>query len=214
MAKTDPFDKNVEQFEKWFENNRYVYQSELKALEYFVPGKKRGVEIGIGTGLFAKPLGVEEGIEPSPAMAERAREKGLNVQIGVAEAMPFGDRSFDFALMVTTVCFLDDVEKSFFQVYRILKTGGCFIIGLIDPDSVLGKKYLKNQVKSTFFKTAEFYSVSRILQILDRTGFKNPEVIQTVFGDLKEIDSIQSFEKGYGKGGFAVIKSGKGVRHD
>jgi SAM-dependent methyltransferase len=214
MAKTDPFDKNVGQFEKWFENNRYVYRSELEALKYFVPGKKRGVEIGIGTGLFAKPLGVGEGIEPSPAMAERAREKGLNVQIGVAEAMPFSDRSFDFALMVATVCFLDDVKKGFLQVYRILKTEGLFIIGLIDRDSRLGQSYLKNKDSSTFYKIAEFYSASLILQILDRTGFKNPDVIQTVFGDMKEINSIQSFEKGHGKGGFVVIKAAKGVNHD
>lgn len=214
MARTDPFDKNVEQFEKWFENNRYVYRSELKALKHFVPGKKRGVEIGIGTGLFAKPLGVEEGIEPSPAMAERAREKGLNVQIGVAEALPFGDRSFDFVLMVTTVCFLDDVEKGFLQVYRILKTGGLFIIGLIDRDSRLGQSYLKNKDSSTFYKIAKFYSASLVLQILDKTGFTNPDVIQTVFGDLEEINTIQPFEQGYGKGGFVVIKAAKGVSHD
>jgi SAM-dependent methyltransferase len=214
MAKTDPFDKNVEQFEKWFENNRYVYRSELEALKYFVPGKKRGVEIGIGTGLFAKPLGVKEGIEPSLAMAERAREKGLNVQIGVAEDLPFGDRGFDFALMVTTVCFLDDVEKGFWQVYRILKPGGLFIIGLIDRDSRQGQRYLKNKDSSTFYKIAEFYSTSQVLQILDRTGFKNPDVIQTVFGDLKEINTVQPFEQGHGKGGFVVIKAAKGVNHD
>ena len=210
MVETNPFEKNIDQYEKWFEDNRCVYRSELKALKHFVPDKRKRVEIGIGSGMFAKPLGIEIGVETSPAMAECAREKGLSVHIGKAEALPFADQSFDFALMVTVVCFLDDVEKSFSEACRILKTGGWFIIGLIDRDSRLGKKYLKNKTNSTFFKTTEFYSVPRVFQILDQTGFKNPEVIQTVFGDLKEINSIQSFEKGHGKGGFAVIKSGKG----
>jgi len=183
-------------------------------LKHFVSGEKNGVEIGIGSGLFAKPLGIDTGIDPSPAMAMRAREKGLDVQIGKAEALPYTDRSFNFALMVTTVCFLDDMEKSFCEVWRILKTGGWFIIGLIDRDSRLGQKYIMNRTNSTFFKTAEFYTVSQILQILDQTEFKNPEVIQTLFGDLKEINSIQSFEKGHGKGGFVVIKSKKGDRYD
>ena len=210
MTRANPFDTHVDQFEKWFEDNRYVYRSELRALEHFIPGNKRGIEIGIGTGMFAEQLGIEIGVDPSAAMAKRAREKGLDVVIGRAEKLSFRHRSFDFVLMVTTVCFIDDVEKGFSEVHRILKSGGQFIIGMIDRGSLLGRNYVQKKSESPFFEQAEFHSVSEVLWLLNQCGFENPKVIQTVFGDLKSIRMDQDFERGHGRGGFAVIKTDKG----
>lgn len=39
---------------------------------------------------------------------------------------------FKFVLFVTTVCFLDDINKAFREAYRVLKKGGRLIAGLID----------------------------------------------------------------------------------
>ena len=100
-----------------------------------------GIEIGVGTGRFAAPLGVKRGIEPSRPMAELARKKGVEVTSGVAEKLPFGDGEFDFALMVTTVCFLDDMDLAFHEVHRVLRPGGPFLIGFIDRESPLGREY-------------------------------------------------------------------------
>jgi SAM-dependent methyltransferase len=50
-----------------------------------------GVEIGVGTGLFAVPLGILIGVEPSPRMAELARYRGIEVLENVAEELPFAD---------------------------------------------------------------------------------------------------------------------------
>ena len=41
MAKTKPFDEHFEDYEKWFDFNKYTYQSEIKALVYFIPKKRR-----------------------------------------------------------------------------------------------------------------------------------------------------------------------------
>ena len=46
-----------------------------------------------------------------------------------AESLPFADSQFDFVLMFTTICFLDDIETAFNEVYRVLKSGGSLIIG-------------------------------------------------------------------------------------
>jgi len=46
MVETNPFKKNIDQYEKWFEDNRCVYRSELKVLKHFVPDKRKRVEIG------------------------------------------------------------------------------------------------------------------------------------------------------------------------
>ena len=113
MAKTRPFDEHPGRYERWFEDNWYVYRSELKAIESVFPASGRGVEIGIGSGRFAEPLGITEGVEPSQSMRRLAAGRGLAVTDGVAEALPLEDGSYDFALMVTTICFVDDPRAAF-----------------------------------------------------------------------------------------------------
>lgn len=83
-----------------------IYESELNAIKSFIPSGLYGVEIGIGTGRFAVPLGVRVGIEPANNMAEIARSHGINVLDGIAENLPLDSGEFDFVLMVTVICFL------------------------------------------------------------------------------------------------------------
>ncbi len=207
MPKTRPFDENYNTYEKWFEINKYVFKSELKALKHFIPQNKKGLEIGIGSGIFAKPLGIKVGNEPSKEMRRLARERNLTVYDDVAENLSFKDNSFDFALMVTTICFVDDIKKSFQEVKRVLNKKGIFIIGLVDKKTSLGEKYKEHKEESVFYKEAVFYSTKEVLSLLKDCGFKNPEVVQTVFGDLSKINNIQNFKKGFGEGGFVAIKT-------
>ena len=57
MAKIEPFEKFTRQYEDWFEEHSYVYESELKAVRMLLPEYQNGVEIGVGSGRFAVPLG-------------------------------------------------------------------------------------------------------------------------------------------------------------
>ena len=62
---------------------------------------------------FAAPLGIRLGVDPSLEMSRIAQKRGIDVVHGRAEDLPFDDTSMDFVLMVTTLCFLDDVEQAF-----------------------------------------------------------------------------------------------------
>ena len=64
---------------------------------------------------------------------------------------------------------------------------------------------LRNE--NVFYKIAEFFSTKQVLEILKNTGFKDFEIVQTVFGELSFINKVQDFRDGYGEGGFVVIKS-------
>jgi len=196
MARTEPFDKYLNDYEEWFKENRYVYESEVEAVRHFIPVDKKGIEIGIGTGSFAVPFNIKEGVEPSTAMRYYSLWLGLTVYNGTAENLPLKDKSYDFALMVTTICFVDDVEKAFREVRRILKPGGSFIIGFVDKKSSLGKTYEKLKDKNKFYRYATFYSVDEVKRYLKVTGFGKLKIIQTVFGELKEIQELQKFKKG------------------
>ncbi len=107
-----------------------------------IPTGGYGMEIGVGTGRFAEPLGIKTGVEPSKRMREIAQRRGIQVLYGVAEELPFEDFRFDFVLMVTTVCFVDDIGKALLEAHRVLSDGGFLIIGFIDRNSIMGKIYL------------------------------------------------------------------------
>ncbi|MCL4707876.1 methyltransferase domain-containing protein [bacterium] len=211
MPRTQPFDQYLKEYEHWFEQHRLVYLSEVAAVRHFIPAGKKGIEIGIGTGRFALPLGIKEGIEPSAAMREFASRQGLTVVAGVSEALPLPDQSYDFALMVTTICFVDDILKSFREVNRILKPSGSLIIGLVDRESPLGKIYEVMKEHNKFYRIATFYSMKEVIHYLQQAQFGNIETVQTVFGDLDSIHEIQPFKEGYGEGGFVAIKAVRSV---
>jgi len=209
MPKTENFNQHADKYDNWFDVNKYVFQSELNALRKAFSVKENVIEVGIGSGIFAVPLGIKEGVEPSEAMRKRAEEKGLKPINGVAEYLPYADNSKNAVLMVTTICFVDDIYKSFREVRRVLKDDGLFIIGFVDKNSPIGKSYLINKDKSIFYKDAIFFGTEELFKILNDNRFKINNTYQTVFGKLDEINTVQNILSGYGKGSFIVIKAQK-----
>ena len=209
MAKTKAFDNNLEEYEDWFVLNKYVFQYELRAIGKAIPKNEKGFEIGVGSGLFAKPFGIKEGIDPSKKMREKAKKRGIKTIDAVAEHLPYSDGSWYFALMVTTICFVDDIITSFQEANRVLKKNGHLIIGFVDKNSPVGKMYLEFQDESIFYKEATFFATDEVYRILRDTGFEVVQTYQTVFGKLDEIKEVQEVLNGYGKGSFVVIKAKK-----
>jgi len=209
MPITKPFDEYLNEYEEWFIQNSFVYSSELKAIKDISGVPENAVEVGVGSGLFAEPLGIKTGIEPSEAMREKAKERGINVIDGVAEYLPWKDNSIDYVLMVTTICFVDDAKKSLSEVYRVLQNRGSFVIGFVDKNSPVGQLYQKNMKKSLFYKDATFYSTEELYEYLKEAGFFIKKTQQTVFGMLNEVVKIQEPREGYGEGSFVVIHAVK-----
>ncbi len=203
MPKTEPFDEYSDAYDEWFKKNVDLYKAELKAIRPLIPPHgSEGLEVGVGSGKFAVPLGIKTGVEPSEKMAAKARRQGINVYPGVAEALPFADGKFDFILMVTTICFLDDVFMSFREAVRVLKSGGSIIAGFIDKESDRGKQYESRKEQSRFYKDAAFLSAQEVQMYLEKAGFEIVSIKQTLIpGELT--DTIQD---GFGKGAFVVIK--------
>jgi len=211
MVQTEIFNKHVEQYEKWYEGYPEVYQSELAAIKeqlQKLPENIRGIEIGLGTGRFAQPLGIKEGIEPSEAMAEKAIKRGIEIIKGVAEKLPYGDLQFDFVLFVT-ICHLDNIKDALAEAHRVLKHKGSILIGFLDKEQPIAKQYIEKRHRSTFFANANFYTVDRIMSLLKETKFKDLEFNQTLFDDLDKIKKVQMPKPGFGEGSFIVVKATK-----
>ncbi|OGS71086.1 MAG: methyltransferase type 11 [Flavobacteria bacterium RIFCSPLOWO2_12_FULL_35_11] len=201
------FDQNTLEYDQWFEKHSTIYQSEILVIQQAIPKNKTGIEIGVGTGRFAKPLNIKFGVEPSENMARLAEQRGINVYRAYGENLPIENETFDFALMVTTVCFLSDFPKAFPEVHRILKPQGEIILAIIDKNSELGRKYETGKSSNKFYKDAHFHSTEEITELLKQSGFEKFEYLQTLTKLNK--NEIEKSIKGYGQGSFVVIKAVK-----
>lgn len=203
----EPFNKNTSEYDQWFENHSAIYQSEILAIQQAILQHKTGIEIGVGTGRFADPLNIKFGVEPSENMARVAEQKDIIVYRAVAENLPIDNATFDFVLMVTTVCFLSDIPKAFSEVHRILKPKGEIILAIIDKNSELCKQYEKEKSTNKFYRDAHFHSTEELTELLKQAGFQNFQYWQTLT-QLNEKE-IEKPKEGYGQGSFVVIKTKK-----
>lgn len=96
----------------------------------------RVLDVGCGTGVIAAtaqamvgPKGRVVGLDPSPAMLEVARRRGLReTVVGVADALPFDDASFDTITMGYALRHVDDLDSVFGEYARVLRPGGRVVL--------------------------------------------------------------------------------------
>lgn len=203
------FDSNAAEYDAWFNENYFAYQSEVEAIRRFIPKHGLGIEVGTGTGRFSVPFNISIGVEPSRAMAEIAELRGITVHNASAENLPFCKEHFDFVLIVTTLCFVEDPIKSIEEAKRILTKEGQLIIGILDRKSELGINYEKNKSSDKFFSSANFFSTEEVISLLHEKEFKEIKTCQTIFSHPNQLKKIEEVNEGYGEGLFVVINSFK-----
>jgi len=199
------FDNLANDYEKWFEKHPEIYEEEIKTIKKLLP-KGKGIEIGVGSGRFAAPLGIKKGIEPSREMAGIARKRGIEVIEIKTEEMDFNEE-FDFALIVKTICFVDDPLKTLQNTYKTVKKGGFVLVAFIDLNSPLGRFYEKNKEKSKFYKYAKFFSKDDIINLMKKAGFSEFECVENLYGD--SLDNLKFEINKCNGGAFKVIRGKK-----
>jgi ubiquinone/menaquinone biosynthesis C-methylase UbiE len=118
------------------------------------PGE-RVLEIGPGTGYYTFEMagrldGGQVDIfdiqqEMLDHVVREASKRGVtNVQpaLGDAQALPYGDASFDAAVLITVLGEIPDQDRALSEIARVLKPGGRLIVGemMADPHIVTSGK--------------------------------------------------------------------------
>jgi ubiquinone/menaquinone biosynthesis C-methylase UbiE len=90
---------------------------------------QRVLEVGGGPGELAARLQDELGcevvmVDVAPRMVELATERGVDAQVGDAQALPFPDKSFDVAVAAWMLYHVPDLDQALSELARVLRPGG------------------------------------------------------------------------------------------
>lgn len=132
-------------FSGWYERERgrgyhgMLDDLEIDALAPFARGRDV-LELGCGTGLIleriAKIARTAKGIDLSEGMIDKARERGLDVQVGSVTDLPFADASFDCVYSFKVLAHVPDIGKAIAEAKRVTRPGGTMVLELYNPLSL------------------------------------------------------------------------------
>ena len=201
------YDNLVSDYDQWFVDNAAIVASEFNALHQVLPDFDNALEIGVGTGFFAKELGIQNGIDPSTKMLERARERGIRVEQASAEDLPYGDNTFDAVFFITVDGYVD-LPTALAEAKRVPTPDGTLVIGMLDWDTPVGTERRASHADSPYFAGISFHSSADMVAALQTAGFTVENTRQTVFSwadDLSNPHDQQEVREGLGDGYFAVL---------
>jgi len=138
---------NPDAYEAWYGSprGRWIGAVEYRLLATLLrpePGASL-LDVGCGTGhftrLFARDVaGLVVGLDPDEdalGYGSTHAAAGERYVAGVAEALPFPDRSFDFTVSVTALCFVSHQERALREMVRVTRKR--LVLGLLNRHSLL-----------------------------------------------------------------------------
>ena len=210
-----PFNDLATEYDAWFDGEgNLIFLIEVQAFEALLPSlPKPWLEIGVGSGRFARALGIETGIDPSTKLVEMARRRGINASPGRGELKVFDEGSFGAVFLIVTLCFLDSPLDVLKEAERILAPGGKIALGLVLKEGPWGKFYQRMKKQGhRFYKYATFYSYDEVVRLLGQAGFSIEQVISTLFQRPARVKRMELPRKGYSSSaGFTIIVADKRV---
>ena len=123
-----------------------IFEKEASYLAIRLRGCKKILSVGCGPAIIEKKLqerGFDiTGLDVSNEALEGASDS-IRTVVGSAEAMDFESNSFDAAIYVASLQFVDNYKKAFQEAKRVLKPDGKVIVLLLNPSSEFFKKKTK-----------------------------------------------------------------------
>ena len=169
------------------------------------------LEIGVGSGRFARALGIGTGVDPSARLLDIAGKRGIKTIQGRGEEELFPEASFGTVFLIVTLCFVASPRAVLREAHRILRPGGKVVLGLVLRESPWGEFYARKKEQGhRFYKHATFYTYEEITGLLEQAGFTAERTVSTLFQEPGRVHGAEEPRQGYSPdAGFTIIVGGK-----
>lgn len=132
-------------YHAWYQSPRgaWIAERERRLLAGLLdpcPGETL-LDLGCGTGYFSSAFGAlgltVTGLDTDLAALRflMARDPTITLVAGAAESLPFAEGTFDCAMAVTSLCFVERPEQALAELWRVSR--GAVVLGLLHRRSLL-----------------------------------------------------------------------------
>lgn len=228
------FDEHSAEYDAWFLKNPNVLASEVLLLARFLESPGKALSVGCGSGLFelalrrGQGIDIGYGVEPAEGMARIAEKRGLAVERGTAESIPFGGEEFDTVLLNGIPSYVHDLDGAFGEAYRVLRPGGRIVVVDVPAESSYGLLYRlaalvgtwddpflqsvapRHPYPAEFATAAVWRTTEEKAGMLRAAGFSDLEFGQTLTRHPKfSDDQVEVPVEGFDRGDYVAIRGWK-----
>jgi len=168
-------------------------EQEIRFVSERLIGRKKVLSIGCGLALLEAKLHRLHpdmdiiGLDTSKEMIQHT-PKEISIVYGDAQHLKFEDDSFDAVFYVTSLEFIQSIQKAIQEAYRVLKVKGLLLVLMLNPNSrYFQEKY--NDNNSYIRKNIKHTNINKIQQVISQyftiinkeyfLGITEEEVIDT-----------------------------------
>ncbi len=219
------FDEYAATYDAWFLDNPNVLASEVALVASTLGDAGRVLSVGCGSGLFEKimrdemGIDVRDGVEPSPAMAEIARKRGMNVTEATAEDFDYPAGTYDTIIFNGSPSYITDLDTVLRKVHAALPAGGRVVLVDVPKESTYGLMYNLAKALGTwdhpllegtyppnpypieFVNVANWRTTAEKIALLEKNGFGSITSAQTLtthplYSDLATEQPVPGHDRG------------------
>lgn len=215
------FDDWPEKYDQWFETpiGKLVREFEGRLLVEMVRPRRgeRMLDVGCGTGVFTLDF-LNAGsrvtaLDLSLPMLRRAGKKfagrPFEMVQGDMRRLPFTDESFDKAVSVTAIEFLEDAVAGIAELFRVTRPGGLVVVATLNSLSPWAERRKKAAVEGhELFTHARFRSSSEMAGLVSLPCVTGTAVHFLKFDDPGRARKIEreAAARGLDTGAFLVVR--------
>jgi ubiquinone biosynthesis O-methyltransferase len=220
------FDNAAKDYDVWFDNavGKFVDLVETECMFSLVDELvgMRVLDIGCGTGHLSQKLckkGAKvTGIDISEKMLEKAcvkkNAKGLDIEYKKMDVydLEFHDSTFDYVFSMAAFEFIEDMERAFTSIKRVLKDDGIIIIGTIQKVGAWANLYESPAFSETVFANAYFKGLHDFKELDGIKVMSHKDCLFVPPGktdDKYTLENEQTIKEKGGIGGFLCVKMKK-----
>jgi 2-polyprenyl-6-hydroxyphenyl methylase / 3-demethylubiquinone-9 3-methyltransferase len=132
---------------RWVRTLKNLVPGRLKWFDRHIDWRDKSVlDLGCAGGFMAEAMaargavvtGIDPAVDAVAAARRHAEGAGLRIRydVGVGEALPYADASFDAVVCVDVLEHVADLAKVLAEVFRVLRPGGLFLFDTINRNPI------------------------------------------------------------------------------